>query len=73
MICKKSTTASRFMLGFSLLAAVLIVSCNNSSEKKSTGTDTPAVKPVEQVSPPPATIDTTKMDTASTRPVKTSD
>ncbi|MBI5371337.1 MAG: hypothetical protein HZA79_04835 [Sphingobacteriales bacterium] len=73
MISKKSTTASRFMLGCFLLAALLTVSCNNSSEKKGTDADTSAVKPVEQVTTPPAPVDTAKMDTASTRPVKTSD
>ena len=52
-----------------LLLAFTVAACNNEKkeEKKETVEDTTTVKPVE---PMPPVVDTTKMDTASTRPVK---
>jgi len=55
--------------GFLLLA---VAACNNSGDKKSETTDTPASKPVEKMAPAPMP-DTTHMDSANTRPVKTPD
>lgn len=72
MFSKKPTTSIRFAGVCLALTACITISCNESSEKKDSP-DTPAQKPVEQVAPPPAPIDTSKMDTASTRPVKTTD
>jgi hypothetical protein len=59
MTAKKSKLALMLIAGamFSLFVAV---SCNNNSDKKES--PTPANK-----------LDTSKMDTASTRPVKTTD
>jgi hypothetical protein len=67
MTNKMPKTAIQFILGVFLLSFT-VVSCNNGGDKKEPTPDTPAV-----VAPPPPPIDTTKMDTATTRPVKTPD
>ena len=55
--------------GFFFLA---VTACNNGGgDKKETTSDSSTTKPAEKMAP--ATIDTTHMDSASTRPVKTPD
>ena len=57
--------ATQILIGF-LMLTFTVVACNNKKDKKTETTeDTVTVKPVEPMPP----IDTTKMDTASTRPV----
>ena len=62
-----SKTTSQVLLGF-LMLAFAVAACNNKKDEKkeSTVVDTTVVTPL-----PP--IDTTGMDTATTRPVKTPD
>jgi hypothetical protein len=58
----------KIVLGFSLLTFA-VASCNGGGgDKKDPPPDTAVVKPME-----PMPIDTSKMDTATTRPVKTPD
>ncbi len=68
---KKSFPGLVMLLGFFMLASFFITGCNNEGEKKDTGADS-ATK-TEVAPPPPPTIDTSGMDSASTRPVKTPD
>lgn len=71
MTTKMMNPAYKLLLGCFALA-LTVAACNNSADdKKEKAADTPAVKPVETVAP--TTIDTSKMDTATTRPVKTAD
>ena len=71
MLNKKTLSGLAKLLGCFMLASFVITGCNNEGEKKDTGADS-ATK--TEVAPPPApVIDTTDMDSASTRPVKTPD
>ena len=73
MTSKKPKLAFKFLAGAAALTFA-IASCNGSGDKtetKDTVITTPPV--VVDSTPPPPPIDTTKMDTASTRPVKTPD
>ncbi len=64
-------SAYKILLG-SLLLAFTITACNNNGDdKKEKAPDTAAAKQAEEVKPAP--LDTSKMDTATTRPVKTAD
>ena len=68
MAIKRPKLIFQLLLGVILLS--FVTACNNDAEKKETA-DSAAVKP-DTI--PMAPVDTTKMDTASTRePVKPSD
>lgn len=59
---------NRFLLVILLFVGITAISCNNNTgEPKENAPDTATT----QQAPPPPPADTTKMDTASTRPVKT--
>jgi hypothetical protein len=68
---KKSFPGLVMLLGFFMLASFFITGCNNEGEKKGTPTD--STTKTELAPPPAPVIDTTDMDSASTRPVKTPD
>ncbi|MBL7745302.1 MAG: hypothetical protein JNN00_17640 [Chitinophagaceae bacterium] len=71
MIRTKPKLALLLLSGLFLFTTA-VISCNNGdSEKKDAGADTATKK--EPATPPENTQDTTKMDTADTRPVKTTD
>jgi hypothetical protein len=55
-----------FMLSFA------VVACNNKGKDKKEEAPADTTK-VEEVAPPPPPVDTTKMDTVDTRPVKPAD
>ena len=71
MTNKMPKPAFQIILG-ALLLTFAVASCNGSGDSKTT-TDTTTKTTDTIVAPPPPPIDTTKMDTASTRPVKTPD
>lgn len=57
-----------------VIVTVLVISCNNSADSSKTVTDSTKVSDTSKMTMPADTLkktDTTKMDTASTRPVKT--
>ena len=69
------TNQPKFLLRLSVacLLSLAIVSCNNDADKKDSD-DSAALIPVQPLPTVDSTmmpIDTTKMDSASTRPVKT--
>jgi hypothetical protein len=68
MINKTPKAIPRFIVAACLLS-LTVAACNNSGKDKKVVTDT--VKKMETV--PPATKDTTRMDTGDTRPVKPAD
>ncbi len=71
MTSKNPKPAYQFPFALMILILLAVVSCNNKKEeKKDVTTDTTVVKPSDPVVMP---VDTTKMDTATTRPVKTPD
>jgi hypothetical protein len=62
------TKTNRFLFVILLFVGIAAISCNNNTEEpKEKAPDTATT----QQAPPPPPADTTKMDTASTRPVKT--
>ena len=68
MLIKKSKPA---LLGMAVFAAITITSCNNepkaTEEKAADTTAAPAPAPADASATP---ADTTKLDTATTRPIK---
>lgn len=72
MTTQKTSTSAGIVSGILLAFTFFVMACNNSADKKGESADTPAAKPVEQITTP-ASPDTTGMDTADTRPVKTTD
>ena len=72
MTTQKTYTSAGMLSGILLACTLFVMACNNSADKKGEPADTPAAKPVEQVTTP-AAPDTTGMDSADTRPVKTTD
>lgn len=69
MASQLKKTAYKIILGV-FMASFIVASCNNDGKEKKDDKMEDTTK-VEQTPPPP--IDTTKMDTADTRPVKTGD
>ena len=65
---KKSLTAITLML-LSVMFSALVISCSGGSEQKASNSDSSAAKtvPADSLS---SKTDTTALDTASTRPVK---
>ena len=73
MTNKMPKPAFQIILG-ALLLTFAVASCNGSGDTKTTtDTTTKTVDTVLTPRPPTPPIDTTKMDTATTRPVKTPD
>ena len=70
MISQTKKTVYRLMLGAFLLSFV-VVACNNKGKEKKE--EAPADTTKTEVAPPPPPVDTTKMDTVDTRPVKPAD
>lgn len=68
---KVKLTHTVFMMGIVLS---IFTACNNSGETKETVTDSTTIKMDNTTVPPaPVIVDTMKMDTATTRPVKNPD
>lgn len=70
MISQTKKTVYRFLLG-ALLLSFVVVACNNKGKEKKE--EAPADTTKTEVAPPPPPVDTTKMDTVDTRPVKPAD
>jgi len=66
----KKTVCSLLMGAFML--SFLFVACNNKGKEKKDEAPADTTK-TEEVAPPPPPVDTTKMDTVDTRPVKPAD
>jgi outer membrane murein-binding lipoprotein Lpp len=64
---KNQKFSARIILGTIALTSVILVSCNNSGDSKDAKKDSVATPVV--TTPPPAKPDSTKMDTAATKPV----
>ena len=64
---KTTKTTLQFMIAGILFASFAFTGCNSTEEKKTGTHDTVTVKSME-VAPPANVIDTTKKDTATTRP-----
>jgi hypothetical protein len=70
MINKKTKTTLQFFVAGALLVSFAIAGCNNEGESKEATKDTVATEKSMEAEPAaPAVTDTTKKDTASTRPV----
>lgn len=54
------------------MLSFLFVACNNKGKEKKDEAPADTTK-TEEVAPPPPPVDTTKMDTVDTRPVKPAD
>jgi hypothetical protein len=50
-----------------LFLTIIVISCNNAADTSKAGTDTSKMTPTDTIKK----TDTTKMDTATTRPIKT--
>jgi hypothetical protein len=72
MLSKKPNHAFKIILG-ALVLTFTMASCNGSGDKKDSVTDTTSVMPTQPTVDTVPKIDTSKMDTATTRPVKTPD
>jgi hypothetical protein len=69
MMNKKNKTMLQFFVAGALLVSFAIAGCNNGGESKEAAKDTVATESMEAAPMTPAATDTTKKDTASTRPV----
>lgn len=73
MLSKTPTQSFKIFSGAVILAFAM-ASCNGGGEKKDTVTDTTSVMPMQPTNTDTMPkMDTSKMDTATTRPVKTPD
>ncbi len=71
MTNKIQNTALKFILG-AFLVSFTLLACNNEGEKKETPQDSTVIAPPADPMPP-AMDDSTVMDSADTKPVKTLD
>lgn len=69
MLIRKTIATITFTC-FALLLSALVISCSGGSDKSSTGSDSAAMKTAPASDSSTTANDTTKLDTASTRPVK---
>jgi len=69
----KTPTQSFKIFSAAVILTFAMASCNGGGEKKDTVTDTTSVMPTQPTIDTMPKIDTSKMDTATTRPVKTPD
>ena len=65
---KKTKTTLQFILAGTLFASFAVTGCNNDADNKEATKDT-LTKEKTMEAAPAAPVDTTKRDTASTRPV----
>ena len=72
MLSTKPKQALKIISG-AIILTLAMTSCNGGGDKKETVTDTTSVMPTQPTIDTVQKIDTSKMDTASTRPVKTPD
>lgn len=70
MISQTKKTVYSLLLGACMLSFT-VVACNNKGKEKKE--EAPADTTKTEVAPPPPPVDTTKMDTVDTRPVKPAD
>lgn len=68
----KTKTSLQFILAGALFVSFAVTGCNNEGDSKEATKDTVATEKSMEAAPvAPATTDTTKKDTASTRPTPT--